>query len=97
MKNPYTRRSDRIIDAVDEWFHRRGFGWVKAGDEPATVVPWWGHLVKPLCDVREKRLMGKDEWESQQMSRAPATSVSNSVSFSMLWKVVSPHKGRRDV
>ena len=77
---------------MDEWFHERGFGWVRAEGKPASVTPWWGHLVKPLCDLREKRLMGKDEWAAQQANRTSANNVSTLIN----WTFRHAHKGRRD-
>jgi hypothetical protein len=94
---PY-RRTDKIIDAVDEWFHERGFGWVQVEGKPARVKPWWGRFVKPLCDVRERRIIGKDEWASQQANVITTTSSSGSQAYTnILWKIRHPHKGRRDV
>ena len=83
--------SDRLIDAIDEWFHRRGFGWVQADGKPATVVPWWGRFVKPLCDLRERRLIGKETWAEMNAN----TTASSNVFTNVQWRVRLPHKGRR--
>lgn len=52
-------RFDKIVDATDEWFHRHGFGLVQAEGKKATVYPWWGHIVRPLCELRERRNLGR--------------------------------------
>ena len=84
---------DKVIDAVDEWFHRHGFGLVKVGDKRACVTPWWGWLVKPLCDLRERRYLRKD-WVAFE-SEPTTTATSANTLTTIRWNVAHPHKGRK--
>jgi hypothetical protein len=78
-----TRLLDRLIDAVDEWFHRRGLG-VVSSPEHRTVHPWWGWFVLPLCDYRERRIMGDHDWFAY--GEGNATTSSNSAPLIVKWK-----------
>ncbi len=76
---------DRLIDAVDEWLHRRGLGVVKSANGHMTVTPWWGHLVRPLCDYRERRLIGAvlPFWVQDQ--NTATTTTANTATYKVTW------------
>jgi hypothetical protein len=80
---------DKIVDAVDEWFHRRGFGLIQAQGKRATVTPWWGWLVKPLCDYRERRYLGQD-WV--EFYSNPENGTSSNSYTTIRWNVKRSHR-----
>lgn len=78
----------KLVDALDEWFHRRGFGTVHAEHRRwlrRTVTPWWGWVALPVCAYREKNLTGQTLYDFGVGTNVTTANTENSGPLVVKW------------